>query len=61
MAKTCDTCGGEITEWMMEHEPTDCVESLLREVKWLKAIIKHQYATINSMRDALVKQRDETP
>jgi hypothetical protein len=39
MTKTCDTCGGEIVEWMKEHEPSDCIEKLLLQKRKLLNIV----------------------
>ena len=57
-SRFCMRCGGRITDWLMCHEPDDCIESLLRERdEWNveRDNLNAEIAKLNATRDNLRK------
>jgi hypothetical protein len=61
MSKPCDTCGGEISEWMMEHAPDMCVEWLLVEKEDLQDEIAKLKKTIKMLNEGLKELYNDLP
>ena len=50
---TCPICKAKLPDWMMEHEPSDCVEEFLRHKEERYWVIMRIKAEIRNLEQAL--------